>query len=312
MIAKEAANERQQTGGLEMNILDWNHQYADVNGVRLHYVRHGSGMPLILLHGWPEFWFAWHKNIPVLSDSFDVVVPDLRGFGNSEKPDSSAAEAYTLDHHVADLLGLIDALGFEQVGIVSHDIGAMVAQSFARQYPERLTGLFFFNLPYPGIGSRWAEPEHLNEIWYQGFHQQPWAVELLATSRDAIRVYFGNMLAHWAYDKHAFDEDLEAWVDNFAAPGNLQGGFNWYAAIFPLRLAMIRGEAPASPPIDTPTRVRWGKHEPFMLVEYADRLPEYFSNLDFKPVPDAGHFVHYERPDYANREITDFFKQLAS
>ncbi len=262
--------------------------------------------------GWPEFWFVWHKNIPALASSFDVIAPDLRGFGRSDKPAGSAAEAYTLDHHVADLLGLLDALGLERVGIVSHDIGAMVAQAFSRKYPTRIVGLFFFNLPYPGIGARWAAPEHLNEIWYQGFHQQPWAVDLLSSSRDAARIYFGNMLAHWAYDDHAFDEDLEAWVDNFLAEGNLQGGFNWYTAIFPQRLAIMRGEAPPVPPIDAPTCVRWGEHEPFMLIEFADRLSDFFTILDFKPVPDAGHFVHYERPDYANREIATFFKGLAS
>ena len=187
----------------------------------------------------------------------------------------------------------------------------MVAQVFARKYPDRTTGLFFFNLPYPGIGARWAAPEHLNEVWYQGFHQQPWAAELLATSRDAVRIYFGNMLAHWAHDDHAFDEDLEAWVDNFSTAGNLQGGFNWYTAIYPQRLAVMRGETPPMPPIEAPTCVRWGAHDPVLRIDFADNLPQHFTNLNFESVANAGHFVHYERPDYANREIANFFKGLA-
>lgn len=296
---------------MENASMNWNHQYAEVNGVRLHYVRHGGGFPLILLHGWPEFWFAWHKNIPILAEKFDIIVPDLRGFGKSEKPAGTAAESYTLDHHIGDVIGLADHLGLEQFGIVSHDIGAMAAQGVARLEPSRVAGLFFFNLPYAGIGSRWAAPEHLNEIWYQGFHQQPWASELLSTSRDAVRVYFKNMLSHWAYDDHAFDDDLEAWVDNFSTPENLQGGFNWYSAIFPARLAIMRGEAPKASVIDIPTCVRWGEEEPFMLVEYADNLPIYFSNLDFQSVPAAGHFVHYEKPQFANQEIQKFFTKIA-
>ena len=294
-----------------MSTFDWNHQYAEVNGIRLHYVRHGEGMPLVLLHGWPEFWFVWHKNIPVLASSFDVIAPDLRGFGRSEKPAGSAAEAYTLDHHVADLLGLLDTLDLERVGIVSHDIGAMAAHLLARQHPDRVAGLFFFNIPYPGIGARQLAPENMNEIWYQGFHQQEWAAELVGSSRDATRIYFRNMLAHWAQDEHVFDQDLETWVDNYLEPGNLQGGFNWYSAVFPLRIAMMRGETQPVPPIDTATCVRWGEEEPFMKVEYADRLGDYFTNLDFKSVSGAGHFVHYQRPDFANQEIATFFKGLA-
>lgn len=291
---------------------DWNHHSVSVNGIELHYVRHGEGLPLVLLHGWPEFWFAWRKNIPVLAESFDVIAPDLRGFGQSEKPPGKPTESYTLDHHVDDLLALLDTLKLGKVGIVSHDIGAMAAHQFARQYPERVAGLFFFNLPYPGIGARQTAPENMNEIWYQGFHQQPWAADLVGYNRDTVRIYFQNMLAHWAQDEAIFSEDLDAWVDNYLVPGNLQGGFNWYGAVFPLRIAMMRGEAPPVPAIDTPTCVRWGENEPFMKVEYADRLGDYFTNLDFKPVPNAGHFVHYQQPDLANREIKRFFESLAS
>lgn len=291
---------------------DWHHHIAEVNGIAMHYVRHGQGMPLVLLHGWPEFWFTWHKAIPTLARSFQVIAPDLRGFGQSDKPPGAALDAYTLDHHVADLAGLADALGLERFGIVSHDVGAMVAQGYARQHPERLAGLFFFNVPYAGVGGRWSEPEHLNEVWYQGFNQQPWAADLIGASRENIRIYFGNMLAHWAHDPRTFDDDLEIWVDNFAAPGNLQGGFNWYSAIFPQRLAIMRGDLPPQPPIAVPTKVRWGRHDPVMRIDFADRLPDYFTDLDFAPAPDAGHFVQYERPAYAAAEITSFFERLAT
>jgi pimeloyl-ACP methyl ester carboxylesterase len=118
----------------------WNHRYVEASGIRVHYVRHGGGAPLVLLHGWPEFWYVWRKNIPTLAESFDVVAPDLRGFGDSDKPGDPPEEL--LGNLVEDLRALSDSLGFERFGIVSHDVGAYVAQRFAREYPGRLSGLF--------------------------------------------------------------------------------------------------------------------------------------------------------------------------
>ena len=130
---------------------------SEANGIGIHYVRHGGGFPLVLLHGWPEFWYTWRKNIPVLAGEFDVVAPDLRGFGDTDKPGLPDPPKDLLGDFVEDLRALADALGFERFGVVSHDVGAYVAQGFARKYPERLGGLFFFDCPYPGIGRRWAD-----------------------------------------------------------------------------------------------------------------------------------------------------------
>ena len=105
----------------------WNHQRLRANGIGIHCVRHGSGHPLVLLHGWPEFWYVWRKNIPVLAESFDVVAPDLRGFGDSDKPGLPDPPEKLLEDLVEDLRVLADALGFERFGIVSHDVGAYVA-----------------------------------------------------------------------------------------------------------------------------------------------------------------------------------------
>jgi pimeloyl-ACP methyl ester carboxylesterase len=285
-------------------------RFAQANGIRIHYVRDGRGPPLLLLHGWPEFCFVWRKCIPDLARDFDVIAPDLRGFGDTEKPTLQPSDEATADVHAADILALMDALGIAKAGIVSHDVGASAAQSMARQQPRRLSGLFFFNCPYPGIGPRWATPDHLIEIWYQSFHQQPWAAALIGSSREACRIYFRHFLAHWAHDPHAFDEDIEAWVDNFLKPGNLQGGFNWYIGANRGRLAVMRGDAPPVPPIDLPTRVLWGESDPILRSAWTDRLGDYFTNAKVTTVPDAGHFVHYEKPDLACREIRAFFHSL--
>jgi len=290
-----------------MNGREWNHRHVDANGITLHYVRHGSGAPLVLLHGWPEFWYVWRKNVPVLAESFEVVAADLRGFGDSDKPGGPPEEL--LGNFVEDLRALADSLGLERFGVVSHDVGAYVAQGFARRYPERLSGLFFFNCPYPGIGRRWADADSVNEIWYQTFNQQPWAASLVGANRKTCETYFRHFLDHWAHEPGLFDEDLDIWVDNFMKPGNLQGGFNWYISTNKSRLDLIRNGPPDLPKIETPTRVRWGESDPILKVEWSDRLGDYFTDLDFSPMREAGHFVHYERPDLANREIVEFFSE---
>ena len=265
----------------------------------------------MLLHGWPEFWYTWRKNIPVLAGEFDVVVPDLRGFGDTDKPGLPDPPKELLGNFVEDLRGLADALGFERFGVVSHDVGAYVAQGFARKYPERLGGLFFFDCPYPGIGRRWASPDSINEIWYQTFHQQPWAASLVGENRKTCEAYFRHFLEHWSHKPGIFDEDLDLWVDNFMKPGNLQGGFDWYTSTNESRLDLIRNGPPELPKIETPTRIRWGEHDSVLKVAWADRLGDYFADLDFAPMREAGHFAHYERPDLANREISDFFRAIA-
>ena len=284
------------------------HHEAVVNGVRLHYARAGTGPTLLLLHGWPEFWLTWLPVMQRLTDRFTVIAPDLRGFGASDKPDPGPSDQVGAAVHAADIAALMDSLGLGRVGLVAHDVGAYVAQVLARSVPERLAGLFFFNCPYPGIGPRWAQAEHLREIWYQSFHQMPFAAELVGSSRTACRLYIGHFLRHWAGgNPHAFDPVLEEFIDNFLAPGALQGGFNWYLSQNASRLATIRGEAPSLPPISVPTCVRWGDSDPLFPYGWTDRLGESFTGLDLAPFPGAGHFPHAEAPDRAAAEIAAFF-----
>lgn len=288
-----------------------NHQSVEVNGLDFHYVREGSGFPLVLVHGWPEFWRTWRKNIPVLADSFDVIVPDLAGFGRSDNPAVPQTDGYGVAEHTADLVGLAEALELDEFGFVSHDLGAYLGQRIARDQPSLLRGLFFFDTPYPGIGKRWRDPEHIGEIWYQSFHQQPWAADLVGASRETCSLYINHFLSHWAGDPAAFQrDDREAWVDNFLEPGNLQGGFNWYVAAEAARKDLMRDGAPAMEPIEVPTRILWGERDPIVKSEWSDRLGEYFADYQLETVRDAGHFVQYERPELANDAIESFFQTL--
>lgn len=286
------------------------HATVQANGIRLHVASLGDpqARPLLLLHGWPEFWLTWEPLMRRLAGRFHLIAPDLRGFGDSEKPEPFPSAHPTAEVHAADSLALLDALGIARCGTVAHDVGAAVAQVMARRAPERLVGLLLFDCPYPGMGARFAEPEHLGEIWYQNFHQLPMVVEVVGSSRAAARAYFGHFLRHWAAgNPRAFDDVLETWVDTFLQPGNLGGGFNWYVANWPSRLAVIRGEAPALPRIAVPTCVRWGALDPILKAEWMDRMDEHFADLDARVFDGVGHFPHREDPDRAAAEVAAFF-----
>ena len=287
--------------------MSFEHRLAHLPDVDIHYVRQGRGAPLVLLHGWPEFWRVWRKVIEPLSGDFDVIAPDLRGFGASSKPDRPALEGYRLEDHVGDVLGLADALGLGRFGIVSHDVGAYVAQALARTQPERLSGLFFFDCPYPGIGRRWAEPDHLREIWYQTFHQLPMAAAVVGSSRAACEAYFRHFLDHWAAARGIRERGRRRLGGQLPRPREHPGRVQLVPGLR-RRPAGADPPRPARPaPIEVPTRVRWGADDPILKVEWADGLGRYFADVDFAPVEGAGHFVAYERPDVAVTEIAGFF-----
>lgn len=282
------------------------HVVVPANGASFHTVQVGQGAPLLLLHGWPEFWLTWEPVMARLAGRYRLIAPDLRGFGDSDKPNGPFGPA----DHAADMLELLDAIGIERVGVIGHDVGGAAMQPMARKAPDRIVGLFFFDFVYPGIGSRMAAPDRLNEIWYQSFNQMEMAPTLVGASRETCSAYISYFLRHWAYRKDAFDSVLSAFTDNFLKPGNLTGGFAHYRASHAGRIAMMKGEAPALPRIAPPTCVRWAEHDPLFPYAWTDRLGETFVDLDLAPFPDVGHFPHREAPDRAAMEIAAFFDRL--
>lgn len=282
------------------------HAWVEANGASLHVAEAGAGPPLLLLHGWPEFWLTWEPVMARLAGRFRLIVPDLRGFGDSDKP----AGAFGPQDHSADLVALLDALAVGRVGVVGHDVGGAVMQALARNAPDRLAGLMFFNFVYPGIGLRMGSPDRLNEIWYQSFNQMDFAPALVGATRETCRTYISHFLRHWAHRTDAFDDVMDAFTDNFLKPGNLAGGFAHYRASHAGRVAMMTGQAPSRPPIRVATCVRWSEHDPIFPYAWTDRLGETFADLDLAPFPGVGHFPHREDPDGAAREIAAFFSRL--
>ena len=251
-----------------------NHQYAEINGIRYHYVREGSGTPVLLVHGWPGFHYEWHLNIGPLSQHFDVVAPDMRGYAYTEKPELTPEVGYTP----------------------------------ARTYRDRVDKLVLFNPPYPGIGMRWTEMGHIPEIWYQLFHQLPWAEDLVGSSRKATELYVRHFLSHWSHDKHLLsDEEISEYVEAYSQPGALRGGFNCYRAAF----RTIGQGQQGDPKINCPTLVLWGDSDAVLPFAWSDKLPDFFPNLTFRKVEQAGHFLMREKPDLVNDAIKEFILEGA-
>lgn len=286
--------------------IDWRGQFVDTDDLKIHYVRAGRGRPVILLHGWPEFARSWMHNLPALAAHFDVIAPEFRGFGETVAKQGRQDGGTPPQLLAKDLKAFIDALGLGVVDIVSHDVGSFVAQTFAHAYPASVGKLFFFNCAYPGIGARWGEAENFPELWYQQFHQKAFAASLVGSSREATRIYFNYFLTHWSHQKQAFAPYLEEWVDNFARPGNIQGGFDWYVGVAAFRRRMMREGALSIVKIKAPTHVLWGRHDPVLQYAWTDKLADYFETVTLECAEDAGHFVHFEVPALANERMIRF------
>ncbi len=276
----------------------WGHGTAPATGgVRLHYVRQGQGIPILLLHGWPGFWYDWRRVIPALAREADAIAPDLRGFGASDKPDLAPREGYTPDVHAADLLALLDHLQLPSAVVVGYDVGSRVAQVLARRAPERVRALVLFAPSYPGFGARRFEPAAQAEFWYQHFHNIPQADRLIGHDRETVRLYLEYFYDHWVGRKDSVrPRELEHIVDVYARPGAVRASIAWYRARAGAAFAPPTPQPP-EPPIPHPTTVLWGELDPIFPPSWADRLGEYFPRHTLRVLPGVGHFVPFEAPE---------------
>jgi pimeloyl-ACP methyl ester carboxylesterase len=172
----------------------WRHAMAsDADGLDLHYVHWGQGTPqVLLLHGWPGFWYDWRRVLPRLAEFTSAIALDFRGFGASAKPDWPVQTAYSQEAQARNVLALLDQVGAERIILVGYDIGSRVAQSLARLAPERVRALVLMAPVYPGYGTRPLEPEAQRERWYQHFHQLPQADALIGHDQETVRMYLSH------------------------------------------------------------------------------------------------------------------------
>jgi len=275
-----------------------NHHFVEVaEGYKLHYVREGQGTPVLLLHGWPGFWFDWSKVIPLLSKEADVIVPDFRGYGLSDKPQIEPVTGYSPAILAKDIIEILDDVGVDQVIVAAHDIGATIAQTLAKTHASRVKSLVLFNPPYPGIGARRFDPDVQPQFWYQHLHNLELFEQLFAEEPSSARKYVHHFYEHWSGGTIE-ETDLQSILDMYAEPGALLSSIMYYRARAADKVKQANGSSPSSPILQE-TTVLWGEADPVMKVEWSDRLGEFFENVTLKRLPGIGHFVPLESPQEA-------------
>lgn len=259
---------------------------------------------VVLLHGWPEFWYTWRKQIDFLSKSFTVVAPDLRGFNLSDKPQGAAN--YTSDIVSKDIAELIPKLGFKKAFIVGHDWGGAVAWTFATLYPELTEKLAVLNCPHPKEMSD-ALLKNFSQIrksWYMFFFQLPWLPERFVGSN--LAVFFKKAIRAQLRERSSFtEEDVNAFVMAYQQKGALTGSINYYRA---LRYAFSKLKI-YKQKIKSPTLLIWGEKDMFLGKELTDNTAKYIDNsYEFKPIPNCSHWVQNDCPNEVNQYLLQLFE----
>jgi pimeloyl-ACP methyl ester carboxylesterase len=277
---------------------------AAVDGFRLAYDRSGSGAPVVLLHGWPGDRQDYREVVPQLTGVADVVAPDLRGFGESDKHPADPAREYSADAQTRSIVGLIDELELGPAVVTGYDVGSRVAQAVARTAPDRVRALVI-SPPVPGAGDRVLTPKAQEEFWYQAFHQLPMIEEILDGHPEAVRAYLRHFWSHWSGP--SFDlpgAALDRLVGLYGAPGAFTASIAWYRAGSGT-LARSLAELTEAPPerVSVPTTVLWPEFDPLFPREWGDRLSEFFADVTVKPLDGVGHFVPLEAPDELSAAI---------
>jgi pimeloyl-ACP methyl ester carboxylesterase len=282
--------------------MEFEHNYIETNGIRLHVVQAGpkSGVPVVLLHGFPEFWYGWRHQIPALVEAgCRVIVPDQRGYNLSDKP--KGAKNYSVLTLAADIIGLIDALGYEKVNLVGHDWGAAVAWTLAILHPERLHRLSIMNVPHPAVMKRFLQRdlEQIRRSWYVFFFQLPWIPES-GMQRDNWR---GAVSALRGSGKiHTFtNEDIEKYKEAWSQPGAMTAMINWYRAI--IRYQPSRSKDPR---VKVPTLMMWGMKDVALSHRMARPSMDYVDEGNLILFPESTHWVQHDEADAVNHYLIDF------
>lgn len=278
------------------------HKFATTNGIQLHYVEEGSGELVILLHGFPEYWYSWRNQIPVLSKTHRIVAVDMRGYNLSDKP--QAISAYSMDKLAKDIADLVLALGEEKAIIIGHDWGAGVAWAVAILYPERVKKLGIINVPHPYemqkalMGGNFSQ---LLKSYYIFLFQIPRLPEYLLGKdlKGFFKKTFKNMSP---YKKEISDAEASSYAEAYAQPGALTGALNYYRAMVRYRDVLPE----THPKLTMPVLMIWGEQDTALGKELTCNTKDYCENLELIYDPTSGHFIQHDNPELVNRELVKF------
>jgi pimeloyl-ACP methyl ester carboxylesterase len=271
--------------------------------VSLHAVAAGprDSPVVILLHGFPEFWYGWHRQIePLAAAGFRVIVPDQRGYNLSSKP--AGVAAYALTELVSDVIAIADQLGQKKIFLAGHDWGAAVAWSAAILHPQRIAKLVVLNVPHPSVMRRFMmkRMRQMLRSWYIFFFQLPYFPEAFFS---AFHFRVGERSLLRSSRPGTFSSgDLAQYRSAWSQPGALTGMINWYRALFRFRTKL------PDRTVRIPTRILWGERDAFLLPEMAQESLRYCTNAELFTFAGASHWLQHEEPARVSELSIDFYR----
>ena len=291
---------------------DFQSQYADVNGVRLHYVSVGTGKLVMFVHGFPEFWGEWRNQLADIGKDHQAVAPDMRGYNLSSKP--ADVEKYHIKELIEDLRALAEYLGHKKFIMVAHDWGGAVAWSFAMRYPDWLEKLIIVNSPHPAVFARELlhNPAQQKASRYMLMFRTPEAEGILSENNYAgLMAILSQFGSKWEMTEEIRLKYIKAW----SRPGALTGGLNYYrmSPLYPPtskndeeKIRVVLNLPHEMLEVKVPTLVIWGELDQALLTGNLEGLEEYVSHLSIRRIPYGSHWVTHEQPELVNSFIRDF------
>ena len=276
------------------------HQFITTNHVRLHYVTQGEGPLMLMLHGFPEFWYSWHHQIPVFAQDYKIVALDMRGYNDSDKPQD--VSAYRMAELIKDVKGVIQGLGYDQCVLVAHDWGGAIAWQFAYAHPEMLHKLIIMNLPHPAKFQEAlrSNPQQILRSWYIGFFQVPMLPELMFQANDYRGI--ASMFAERATNNSAFSPaDLDAYKNAAAKRGALTAMINYYRSNLDTLLQPKEWGI-----LDVPTLLLWGEDDFALGKELTYGTKAYVRDLELHYLSQCSHWIQQEQPELVNQYMRTF------
>ena len=285
------------------------HDYAEVNGIRLHYAMNGSGKLILFVHGFPEFWYAWKDQLAEFGRDHCAVALDMRGYNLSDKP--AEVDQYAIKYLVEDLRALAKSLGHERFIVVAHDWGGAVAWALAINHPECVEKLIIVNSPHPAVFARElaVSPVQQQASQYMLAFRSRKTEGMLSANNYAALV--GIVMGEGLKQGFFTEADRDAYIAAWSQPGALTGGLNYYRAS---RVGPPSGDEQArtfepgakSMEVRVPTLVIWGEKDVALTLGNLEGLDAYVPDLTIRRIPDGTHWVVHEKPDLVNGYIREF------
>lgn len=273
--------------------IPFSHHMTTVNGIQMHYVIGGQGEPIVLLHGFPETWYEWRHVMPTLAKNYTVIVPDLRGLGDSSKPITGYDGRTTAE----DIYQLVSQLGFNKIFLVGHDFGAESAYPYAAAHPSDVKRLVILDVPILGIGAG----KNITSGWWIQFHMVPDIPEMLVAGHE--REYLTWFYRHFTCNPAAItQDDIDGYVSHYSAPGGMRAGFEYYRA-FPENIKQNIESSKIK--LAMPVLALGG--ECSFGTAALDSMRLLATDVRGGIVPDSGHWIPEEQPQFVVDQLFKFF-----